>query len=57
MILLNPKHPDRPGDDARTRELMRQTIDFFENKGKKRLLEDPHLVMDAYLDLTQGTLG
>jgi acyl-CoA dehydrogenase len=40
MILLNPKHPDRPGDDARTRELMRQTIDFFETKGKKRLVGD-----------------
>jgi acyl-CoA dehydrogenase len=40
VILLNPEHPDRPGDDARTTELMRQTIDFFESKGKKRLLED-----------------
>jgi len=24
---------------------------------KKRLLEDPHRVMDAYLECTQGTLG
>ena len=40
MILLNPKHPDRPYGDKRSAEVMRQTIDFFENKGKTRLLED-----------------
>jgi acyl-CoA dehydrogenase len=40
MILLNPKHPDRPGNDARTNELMRETIDFFESKGKQRLIGD-----------------
>ena len=40
MILLNPNDPDRPGDDARTSELMRETIEFFENKGKKRLVGD-----------------
>ncbi len=40
MILLNPRHPGHEGDDARTRELMRQTVEFFETKGKKRLLED-----------------
>ena len=40
MILLDPNHPDRPTDDERSRELMRATIEFFESKGKKRLLED-----------------
>jgi acyl-CoA dehydrogenase len=40
MILLNPKHSDRPYGDERSSELMRQTIDFFESKGKTRLLED-----------------
>jgi acyl-CoA dehydrogenase len=40
MILLNPKRPHQANDDARTRELMRETIEFFETKGKKRLLED-----------------
>ena len=40
MILLNPNKPDRPGDDAATAELMRRTIDFFETKGKKRLIAD-----------------
>ena len=40
MILLNPSHPDRPGNDARTTELMRRTIDFFETKGKQRLIGD-----------------
>ena len=40
MILLNPKHPDHPANDASTNELMRQTIEFFEAKGKTRLLRD-----------------
>ena len=40
MILLNPNHPDRPGNDARTAELMRETIEFFETKGKQRLIGD-----------------
>jgi acyl-CoA dehydrogenase len=40
MILLNPKHHDRPYRDERSAEVMRETIEFFENKGKTRLLED-----------------
>ena len=40
MILLNPSCPDRPYNDERSAEVMRQTIQFFENKGKTRLLED-----------------
>ena len=40
MILLDPRKTDRPTDDERTRELMRETVEFFENKGKKRLIED-----------------
>jgi acyl-CoA dehydrogenase len=40
MILLNPNQPDRPADDAATQELMRQTIAFFEAKGKQRLVSD-----------------
>ncbi len=40
MILLNPNQPDRPGNDARTTELMRDTIEFFETKGKQRLVGD-----------------
>jgi acyl-CoA dehydrogenase len=40
MILLDPRHPERPGDDPRTTELMRQTVEFFEAKGKQRLLAD-----------------
>ncbi len=49
MILLNPNHPDRAEDDARTRELMRQTIEFFETKGKKRLIGD-YYARDWYSD-------
>ena len=40
MILLNPKHSDHSCNDARTDELMRLTIDFFEAKGKARLVGD-----------------
>ena len=40
MILLDPKHHDRPYSDARSSEIMRKTIAFFEGKGKKKLLED-----------------
>jgi acyl-CoA dehydrogenase len=40
MILLDPKHHDRPYRDARSSEIMRKTIGFFEAKGKAKLLED-----------------
>ena len=40
MILLNPKQHTRPYPDARSREVMLKTIEFFESKGKKRLKDD-----------------
>ena len=40
MILLNPKTHERPGADARTREIMARVIEFFEAKGKQKLLAD-----------------
>ncbi len=40
MILLDPRHRDRPYPDARSAEIMRKTIEFFESKGKTKLLED-----------------
>jgi len=40
MILLNPKQHDREYPDERSREIMRQTIDFFEKKGKSKIKED-----------------
>ena len=40
MILLNPKQHDRFYPDARSTEVMRKTIEFFETKGKDKLLED-----------------
>lgn len=40
MFLLDPKHLDRPYPDERSAEIMRRTVDFFEGKGKERLLED-----------------
>ncbi len=40
MILLNPKHHNRPYPDERSREIMLKTIDFFERKGLGRIKED-----------------
>jgi acyl-CoA dehydrogenase len=40
MILLNPMKHSRQYDDHRSAEVMRQTIAFFETKGKDRLLAD-----------------
>jgi len=40
MILLNPKHHTRSYPDARSREIMLKTIEFFESKGKRKLKDD-----------------
>ena len=40
MILLNPKTHDRFYPDKRSKEIMRKTIAFFENKGKSKLKQD-----------------
>jgi acyl-CoA dehydrogenase len=42
MILLNPKRHTRAYPDERSREVMRRTIEFFEQKGKRRLKADDH---------------
>jgi acyl-CoA dehydrogenase len=39
-ILLDPKHLSRPYPDARSAEVMRKLVAFFEGKGKARLLAD-----------------
>jgi acyl-CoA dehydrogenase len=39
-LLLDPKHHTRPYSDARSAEMMRETIAFFEGKGKRRLKAD-----------------
>ena len=41
-ILLNPKRHDRRYPDARSLEVMRKTIEFFETKGKTKLKADYH---------------
>jgi len=43
MILLNPKKYDRYYPDDQSRQLMLDTISFFEEKGKQRIKEDDHL--------------
>jgi acyl-CoA dehydrogenase len=40
MILLNPHSSSRYYPDERSRQVMRQTIEFFERKGKRRIKED-----------------
>ena len=40
ILLLNPKKHDREYPDERSKEIMLKTIEFFENKGKKKLKED-----------------
>ena len=43
MILLNPKaYKDRNYPDARSKEIMLKTIDWFENKGLAAIKEDYH---------------
>ena len=40
MILFNPKKYDRYHADEKTKNLMLKTIEFFENKGLKKIKED-----------------
>ena len=42
MILLHPHRRDRDYADARSDEVMKKTIAFFEAKGKRRLKDDDH---------------
>src|SRR5437868_4056791 len=41
-ILLNPRRLAKPYPDARSGEVMRKTVEFFEAKGKTRLKADYH---------------
>jgi len=41
-MLLNPKNDRFEQMDARSREIMSKTIDFFERKGKLKCKEDLH---------------
>ena len=49
MILLNPKKHLQKHEDPRSREIMAKTIEFFEGKGKRKLLED-YYSRDWYAD-------
>ena len=40
MILLDPKNLESRYPDARSAEIMRKTVEFFEAKGKEKLLAD-----------------
>ncbi len=52
MFLLNPKQPDRYYPDARSRQIMLRTIDFFERKGKQKVKEDDR-TFKWYADLLE----
>jgi acyl-CoA dehydrogenase len=52
MMLLNPRTHDRPYPDARSAEVMRETIAFFEHKGKTKLLAD-YYARPWYADFLQ----
>jgi acyl-CoA dehydrogenase len=40
MLLLNPKHHDRFYPDDRSRDIMRKTIAWFEDRGLKKIKQD-----------------
>jgi acyl-CoA dehydrogenase len=42
MVLLNPKKYSAQFSDKESEEIMRKTIDFFETKGLKKILDDDH---------------
>jgi acyl-CoA dehydrogenase len=42
MMLLDPRKLTKRHPDARSAEVMRKTVEFFEQKGKRRLKEDYH---------------
>lgn len=52
MILLNPKKYEKEHADQRSREIMLKTIEFFEQKGLKKLKEDDQAITwyDDYLN-------
>ena len=41
-MLLNPHQHDRQYHDESSAQIMRKTIEFFENKGRRRIKEDDH---------------
>ncbi len=41
-MLLNPHKHDRAHSDEVSAQIMRRTIEFFENKGRRRIKEDDH---------------
>jgi len=41
-MLINPKKHDRRYHDETSTQIMRKTIEFFENKGRRRIKEDDH---------------
>lgn len=41
-MLFNPNQLNRYYPDQRSKEIMQKTVDFFEQKGKRKLKQDDH---------------
>ena len=41
-MLLNPHKLNRRYPDETSTQIMRKTVEFFENKGRRRIKEDDH---------------
>ncbi len=56
MILMNPKKYETEYPDARSREIMLKTIDFFESRGRGQLKKDDHerAWYQDFLDFQKG---
>jgi len=57
MLLLNPKQLTRSYPDARSREIMAKTVDFFERKGKRKLKADDRDRVYVKLDSDGATVS
>ena len=56
MILMNPKKYETEYPDARSKEIMLKTIDFFESRGRGQLKKDDHerAWYQEFLDFQKG---
>ncbi len=56
MILLNPNNLTRSYSDDTTEEIMKKTVQFFEQKGKIKLKNDDHAMVwyQDFLDFVEG---
>jgi len=56
-LLLNPHRYDPQHFDAQTRRLLQATIDWFEQRGKRKLVADYHAKVCKYSVLPGSCAG